>query len=110
MVKSVKWRFKLGDCYIFIKYELETNRVGYDDTVVVEFDDNVTEEYIEEYGNDLARDNADMYGIIIDAEEEAKENGFEVEYSDVYWASYEILDIPREEIEECCGSITNVGC
>lgn len=52
-----------------------------------------------------------MYGIIIiDAEEEAKENGFEVEYSDVYWASYEILDIPREEIEECYGSITNEGC
>ena len=94
---------------MFIKYELKTNRVGYDDTVVVEFDDAITEQHIEEYGNDLARDNADMYGIIIDAEKEAKENGFEVEYSDVYWASYEILDIPREEIEECYGSITNEG-
>lgn len=75
----------------------------------VEFDDNVTEEHIEEYGNDLARDNADMYGIIKDAEGEVEENGFEVEYSDVYWATYERLDIPREEIEECYGSITNEG-
>ena len=47
MVKGTKWRFKLGDGCMFVKYELKTNRVGCDDTVVVEFDDGVTEEHIE---------------------------------------------------------------
>lgn len=86
---------------MFVKFELTTNRVGCDSTQVYKVADESTSNYLDEIGNDLARDNAEMYGIIDEAREEAEEAGFDFEESECYGYSYEILEgMTEEEIVE----------
>lgn len=86
---------------MFVKFELTTNRVGCDSTQVYKVADESTSDYLDEIGNDLARDNAEMYGVFDDAREEAEEAGFDFDESECYRYSYEILeDMTEEEIVE----------
>lgn len=85
---------------MFVKFELSTNRAGCDTTEVYKVADDVTDEYLDELGDNLARDNADMYGIIEEAEAECEECGIEFEESCYYSANWEKLDMTEEEIED----------
>ena len=94
---------------MFVKFELTTNRVGCDSTQVYKVPDDSTKEYLDEVGDDLARDNADMYGIIDEAREEAEEAGFDFEESECYGYSYEILeDMTEEEVVEEYGDYEEI--
>ena len=53
-----------------------------------------------EVGDDFARDNADMYGVLYEAREEAEEAGFDFDESEFYSYSYEVLDMTEEEVVE----------
>lgn len=84
---------------MFVKMCLRTNRVGCDFDEVYEVDDNYTDEELTEVAHDLARDNAEMYGIFDD------DGDFEDEGN--YWGYWERLEGTREEIEEEYGEINN---
>ena len=86
---------------MFVEFKLTTNRVGCGVTQVFKVRGDCTKEYLNEVGDDLARDNADMYGILDEAREEAEEAGFDFEESECYGYSYEILEgMTEEEIVE----------
>lgn len=93
----------------FVLFNLTTNVVGCDTHELYELDDNdalnedntPNVDYLDEIGYDLARDNADMYGLL-DSEDE-DESGCEPE--DPFGYSWEILDKSREELEELYGDI-----
>lgn len=89
--------------YVLIK--CDTCRVGTSSEEVYEFDDDTTEYQLQEYANDLARDNADSYGIIEDEMAESEENGIEFEEESCYWATVEVLNNTREEILDEYGNI-----
>jgi hypothetical protein len=90
--------------YVLIK--CETSRVGCDSENVYEFPDHFTDDEINTYANEYARDNAEMYGIIEDEEESCNEAGIEFEEDSCYRATIKVLDMTREEIEEEYGDIT----
>lgn len=86
---------------MFVLFNLDTGYAGEDTTEVYEFDDNTSEDTLNEYGQQLADDHAEMYGHT------AGENTYGVEYEGGSY-SYEILeDMTREEIEEEYGEINN---
>ena len=82
---------------MFVKFELTTNSVGCDATLVYKVADESTSEYLDELGNDLAKDNAEMYGIIDEAREEAEEEGFDFIESECYEYNYEVLEGMTED-------------
>lgn len=82
-----------------------TDRVGCDTENVYEFDDDSTEEYLQEYANDCARDNAELYDIINQAREEAENCNIEFDECDCYCGKYEILDMTKEEVIDIYGEI-----
>lgn len=85
----------------FVKFTLSTNYVGTATTEVYEIpDDEANESTLEALGYDLARDNAEMYGI------EAEDDGCEPE--DPFSYNYELLTGTREEIEEDYGCILSL--
>lgn len=85
----------------FVKFTLSTNYVGTTTTEVYEIpDEEVNESTLDALGYDLARDNAEMYGI------EAEDDGFEPE--DLFSFNYEVLEGSREEIEEDYGEILKI--
>ena len=90
---------------MFVLIKCDTCRVGTSLEEVYEFDDNTTEDQLQEYADDLARDNADSYGIIDDEITESEESGIEFEGGSCYWATVEVLDNTREEILEEYGDI-----
>lgn len=90
---------------MFVLIKCDTCRVGTSLEEVYEFDDNTTEDQLQEYADDLARDNADSYGIIDDEIAESEESGIEFEDGSCYWATVEVLDNTREEILEEYGDI-----
>lgn len=92
---------------MFVLYDLRTNRVDCDARGVYELDDeegarnldgSVNEKYLDEIGWELARDNAEIYGIDCDDEDEEDSVSY----------SYEILDKTREEVEEEYGNISSI--
>lgn len=85
----------------FVKFTLSTNYVGTTAIEVYEIsDEEVNESTLDALGYDLARDNAEMYGI------EAEDDGFEPE--ELFSFNYEILEGSREEIEEDYGVILSL--
>lgn len=91
---------------MFVKFDLKTQFTGCDDTIVCKVHDNSTEDYIEEVGDSLARDNADMHGVFDDADKYCEEIGLEFNESDCYSFSYEILDyMSEQEIIDTYGCI-----
>ena len=92
--------------YVLIK--CKTCRTGCDSEEVYEFPDHFTDDEIESYANECARDNAEMYGIIEDEEADADEAGIEFEECNCYWAVTKVLNMTREEIEEEYGDINKV--
>lgn len=90
-----------------VLFELKTDYVGCSTTEVYEIsdeqvykeDESINEEFISEVGYDLARDNAEMYGIYDDGEFDEEPFSF----------TYKILTgMTREEIEEEWGTICNL--
>lgn len=90
---------------MFVLIKCDTCRVGTSLEEVYEFDDDTTEDQLQEYADDLARDNADSYGIIDDEITESEESCIEFEEESCYWATVEILDNTREEILDEYGDI-----
>lgn len=90
---------------MFVLIKCTTCRVGCDNEQVYEFEDSITEEELQTYADECAKDNADMYGIIEDEMEAAEDSGFEFEECQCYEGSYEILNMTKEEIEEEYGEI-----
>lgn len=82
-----------------------TDRVGCDTENVYEFDDDSAEEYLQEYANDCARDNAESYGIFDAEREEAEDNGIEFIEDECYNGSYEILDMTYDEALDKYGEV-----
>ena len=93
---------------MFVLIKCTTCRVGCDSETVYEFPDDTTEDGLQEYATDAARDNADMYGIIEDEIEEAENSCIEFDEDSCYSGSYEILNKSRSEIEEEYGEIEEV--
>ena len=69
---------------MFVKFELGTGYTGMDQEVVYRFPDDVPEDAIDEYGFELAIENADSYGCF--DEEDYDES--DVEYSWVKLEGY----------------------
>lgn len=93
---------------MFVLIKCDTCRVGCSSTEVYEFEDGTDEEALDVYADELAHENAEMYGIFDDERESCEESGIEFDESDCYSYSYEVLDdMTREEIEEQYGEITN---
>lgn len=85
---------------MFVAFKLETGYVGEETTEVYEFDDDTSEDTLNEYGQQIADDNAEMYGHT------AGEDNNGVEYEGGTY-TYEILeDMTKEEIEEEYGEIS----
>lgn len=85
---------------------LETVECGTDQQIVCAFNDDVKEDEIDSSICDMARDNADSYGVLDRAEEEAKET--EIEFIEDEYFSYdyeELEDMTEEEIEDKYGEI-----
>lgn len=93
---------------MFVLIKCTTCRVGYDESAVYEFPDNTTDDELQAYATDCARDNADMYGIIEDEMEEAENSCIEFEEDSCYSGSYEILNKSRDEIIEEYGEINSI--
>lgn len=93
---------------MFVLIKCDTSRVGCDCESVYEFPDDTTEDQLQEYATDCAKDNAEMYGIIEDAEEEAEESGIEFVEDEHYSGSFEILNKSRDEIIEEYGEINKI--
>lgn len=93
---------------MFVLIKCTTCRVGCDSNTVYEFPDDTTEDELQAYATDEARDNADMYGIIEDEMEEAENSGIEFDEELCYNGDYEILNKSRDEIEEEYGEIQEV--
>lgn len=85
-----------------------TNRVGCDTEDVYRFDDNATDEYIQEYADNLARDNAESYGILDEERENCEADGIEFIEDEHYSATYEKLDMTETEAIEEYGEIMEV--
>lgn len=85
-----------------------TNRVGCDTENVYRFDDDSKDEYIQEYANDLARDNAESYGIFDEERENCDDSGIEFIEDEHYSATYEKLDMTDAEAIEEYGEIMEV--
>ena len=86
--------------------DLETVEVGTDQQIVCAFDDDVTEPEIDVCIRDMARDNANSYGVLDNAMEEAEENG--IEFIEDEYFSYdceELEGMTEEEIEDMYGEI-----
>ena len=91
----------------FIVFELKTNQVGCDDTNIYKANDScfnedgsLNEKYLSEYGYELARDNAEMYGLL----DEALSNGLDEE--ECYYVSFKLVEFNSvEEAEEEYGSV-----
>lgn len=93
---------------MFVKIECKTCRVGCDDVRVYEFPDDTTEDELQAYTTDCARDNADMYGIIDDAIKEAENSDIEFDEDSCYYGNYEILHKSEEKIVEEYGYIYTI--
>ena len=75
-----------------VLFKLSTNLCGQESEEVYRFKDDASFEYIEEYGYELARNNAEMFGNDGDDDE--------------YFMEYEVLeDMSEEEIVENYGEI-----
>lgn len=85
-----------------------TNRVGCDTENVYRFDDDSTDEYIQECADDLARDNAESYGILDEEREYCEANGIEFIEDEHYSATCEKLDMTDAEAIEEYGEIMEV--
>ena len=90
---------------MIVLIKCSTNRVGCDKQEVYQFDDNSTEEYLQEYADDLARDNAESYGIFDEEREEAEDSGIEFIEDECYNGSYEILDMTYDEALDEYGEV-----
>lgn len=92
----------------FVVFNLETNSIGCNDTQCFILNDNclnpdgsINEDYLDEYGNELARDNADMYGLLDCSEDESG-----IENTDIYYSTHEIVEYDSvEEAEEDYGAV-----
>lgn len=88
---------------MLVLFKLRTDRVGCDTDEVYEIEDKyasnedgtLNETYLNEVGYDLARDNAEMYGVQQD--EEIEEEPFSY--------LFEVLECSREEAEELYGEV-----
>lgn len=86
---------------MFVVFKLETGYVGEETTEVYEFDEDTSEDTINEYGQLIANDNAEMYGHNVGEVMDG------VEYEGGTY-TYEILEgMTREEVEEEYGEINN---
>lgn len=90
---------------MFVLIKCDTCRVGTSLEEVYEFDDDTTEDQLQEYADDLARDNADSYGIIDEEREEAEDSGIEFIEDECYNGSYEILDMTYDEALDEYGEV-----
>ena len=90
----------------FIVFELKTNSIGCDATEIYQAsedcfneDETLNEDYLNEYGYELARDNAESYGLL-----EESNDGCEPE--DNFYATFELVEFDTiEEAEEEYGSV-----
>lgn len=83
---------------MFIKFVLTTSLVGCDNIVVCKVPDNADLDYLAELGNELARDNAESYGVLDDEDE-----------SDYFDYSYEFLkDMTEKDIVDEYGHIDDL--
>lgn len=85
---------------------LETVECGTDQQIVYAFSDDVKEDEIDSCICDMARDNANSYGVLEKAMEEAEEMG--IEFIEDEYFSYdreELKDMTEEEIEDMYGEI-----
>lgn len=80
-----------------VVYNLETDRVGCSDTQVYRWnpvfcennDGSINEDYLRDYGYQLARDNAEMYGIL------DEDDGCDPE--EKFYETHEIINFATEE-------------
>lgn len=84
---------------MFVKILMSTTYVGMDSEVVYEAPDDISEETLNDCAHDLARDNAESYGILDGVEDE----------EEYFSGSWEVLEnMTREEIENEYGSISKL--
>lgn len=79
----------------YVKFKLTTDRVGCDTEEVYEVED-TSNEYLDSVGYDLARDNAEMYGI--EQQDDDCEEPFD-------WSWEILLNQDKESLEEEYGCI-----
>lgn len=93
----------------FVVFHLETSQVGCSAIECYALDDNcfkengeINDDYLCEYGLELARDNADMYGIL----DNTSESGLDPE--ECFYETHEIVEFDSlEEAKEEYGIINN---
>lgn len=85
-----------------------TNRFGCNTENVCRFDDDSKDEYIQKCADNLARDNAESYGILDEEQEYCEANGIEFIEDEYYSATYEKLDITEAEAIKKYGEIMEV--
>lgn len=90
---------------MLVLIKCDTCRVGTSTEEVYRFDDDTTDDALQEYADDLARDNADSYGIIEEEMAESDRNGIEFEEDTCYWATVEKLNMTEEDAIEEYGEI-----
>lgn len=84
---------------MLVLFHLRTNVIGCDSDEVYEFDTDMSDDALYEYGYELAKANAEMYGVAYQDDD----SGCEPEEG--FYATYEVLDISREEAEELYGTV-----
>ena len=82
----------------FVKFRLTTDRIGCDAEEVYEVD-NTSSEYLNDIGYDLARDNAEMYGI--EQQDDDCEEPFD-------WSWEILLNQDKDSLEEEYGNIQSI--
>lgn len=92
----------------FVIFHLETNNVGCSEVLCYMLNDacfnedgSINDDYLCEYGNELARDNAEMYGLLDNISDDLQE--------DCYYETHEIVELESlEEAEEEYGEVCNL--
>lgn len=95
-----------GDEMRYFLCSLETAEVGTDQQIVYAFNDDVKEDEIDSCIHDMAIDNANSYGVLERAMEEAEEIGIEFIEDEYFSYDYEELEgMTEEDIEDQYGEI-----
>lgn len=86
----------------YIKFVVDTNICGTEDTIYEEFEDNVSQEELEQRGQELAIENAEGYEYLVLSWGNDPETEEEQEEIDDYYANvtYEYEEVSREEYKE----------
>lgn len=82
----------------YVIFHLSTGYVGQEDTLCYVYDEKMSDEEIDEYGNDLLRDHCEMYGIVDGMDEDGCE-------ADMGCVDFEVVEGTLDEMQETYGEV-----